>query len=140
MKVLLAVDGSPYTQKMLEYLKANPQLLAEAETVTALTVREPLPPRARAVMGKEAVDELHAEASTDILNPIVDFLAAQCPQLNTAWDVGRPGAVIAEYAEDGNFDLIVMGSHGSTALGNLVMGSVATRVLARCAVPVLLVR
>ena len=33
-----------------------------------------------------------------------------------------------------------MGSHGQSALGNLVMGSVATQVLARCKVPVLLVR
>jgi nucleotide-binding universal stress UspA family protein len=33
-----------------------------------------------------------------------------------------------------------MGSHGHGALTNLVMGSVATRVLAHCSVPVLLVR
>ena len=33
-----------------------------------------------------------------------------------------------------------MGSHGHSALGNLIMGSVATRVLADSKVPVLLVR
>jgi nucleotide-binding universal stress UspA family protein len=33
-----------------------------------------------------------------------------------------------------------MGSHGHGALGNLVMGSVATQVLANCQVPLLLVR
>jgi nucleotide-binding universal stress UspA family protein len=33
-----------------------------------------------------------------------------------------------------------MGSHGHTALGNLALGSVATGVLARCKVPVLLIR
>ncbi|MDP4770616.1 MAG: universal stress protein, partial [Limnohabitans sp.] len=38
------------------------------------------------------------------------------------------------------FDLVVMGSHGHGTLGNLVMGSVATQVLANCKVPVLLVR
>jgi len=37
-------------------------------------------------------------------------------------------------------DLVMMGSHGHSALGNLVMGSVATQVLAHCKVPVLLVR
>jgi nucleotide-binding universal stress UspA family protein len=35
---------------------------------------------------------------------------------------------------------VVLGSHGHSALGNLVMGSVATQVLAHCKVPVLLVR
>jgi nucleotide-binding universal stress UspA family protein len=33
-----------------------------------------------------------------------------------------------------------MGSHGNGSLVNLVMGSVATQVLALCKVPVLLVR
>ena len=47
---------------------------------------------------------------------------------------------IAKFADSGKFDLVIMGSHGQGALGNLVMGSVATEVLARCKVPVLLVR
>jgi len=54
--------------------------------------------------------------------------------------VGSAGELIAKAAEAGAFDLVVMGSHGHSALGNLVMGSVATRVLAHCKVPVLLVR
>jgi nucleotide-binding universal stress UspA family protein len=34
----------------------------------------------------------------------------------------------------------MMGSHGHGTLGSLVMGSVATKVLAGCKTPVLLVR
>ena len=53
----------------------------------------------------------------------------------------RPaGAAIAKQADDGGFDLVVMGSHGHSAVVNLVMGSVVTQVLAHCKVPVLLVR
>jgi nucleotide-binding universal stress UspA family protein len=33
-----------------------------------------------------------------------------------------------------------MGSHGHGTLGNLILGSVATKVLANCEVPVLIVR
>jgi nucleotide-binding universal stress UspA family protein len=36
--------------------------------------------------------------------------------------------------------MIVMGNVGRTALGNLVMGSVATRTVAESSVPVLLVK
>jgi len=36
--------------------------------------------------------------------------------------------------------LVVMGSHGHGSFGNLIMGSVATQVLANCKVPLLLVR
>jgi len=35
---------------------------------------------------------------------------------------------------------VIMGSHGYGTVVNLVMGSVATQVLARCKVPVLLMR
>jgi nucleotide-binding universal stress UspA family protein len=33
-----------------------------------------------------------------------------------------------------------MGSHGHAALGNMILGSVAAGVLARCDAPVLLIR
>ena len=44
------------------------------------------------------------------------------------------------FAEKGKFDLLVMGSHGHGTLTNLVLGSMATKVIAHCGVPVLLVR
>ncbi|MNY73767.1 Universal stress protein family protein [compost metagenome] len=54
--------------------------------------------------------------------------------------MGSAGELIAKTATAGKFDMVVMGSHGHSALGNLVMGSVTTQVLAHCQVPVLLVR
>ena len=48
-------------------------------------------------------------------------------------------AVISRVAK-GRFDLVVMGSRGHGSFVNLVMGSVATKVLASCGTPVLLVR
>ena len=47
---------------------------------------------------------------------------------------------IAKLADGGGFDLLMMGSHGHVCVGNSVMGSIATRVLASCKVPMLLVR
>ena len=57
-----------------------------------------------------------------------------------ALKVGNPGDEIAKLAQKGMFDMVVMGSHGRSLLRNLVLGSVATRVLAACKVPVLIVR
>jgi nucleotide-binding universal stress UspA family protein len=54
--------------------------------------------------------------------------------------VGDPAHEIASHAGSHGYDLIVMGTHGHTALGNLVMGSVATKVLASSKVPVLFFR
>ncbi|WP_280156486.1 universal stress protein [Piscinibacter sp. XHJ-5] len=47
---------------------------------------------------------------------------------------------MAAFAEAESPDLIVMGTHGHTALGHVVLGSVASGVLARCKAPLLLVR
>lgn len=51
-----------------------------------------------------------------------------------------PGDAIAAYAKKERLDLLVMGSHGHGALKSVVLGSVATRVAARCNTPLLVVR
>lgn len=54
----------------------------------------------------------------------------------TRVEVGRPDELIVTLAEQGAYDMIVMGSHGRTGLRRVLMGSVAERVVrtAPCAV------
>ena len=140
MKILLAVDGSPYTKKMLAYLTTHDELFGPRNEYTLLTVQPPLPPRARAAVGKEVVDSYYAEETQKVIAPITEFLAHHNLAAYTEWKVGHVGETIAGFADEGKFDLLVMGSHGHGSIGNLVMGSVATQVLSSCKVPVLLVR
>ena len=140
MNILLAVDGSSYTQKMLAYLAEHNPLLSPAHHYTALTVCTALPPRAYAGLSKDEADSYYADEAAKVLRPITELLAQQKIDVQTAYQIGPVGETIAVFADSGQFDLIVMGSHGHSALGNLVMGSVATQVLALCKVPVLVVR
>ena len=140
MKILLAVDGSSYTKKMLAYLAVHDQLLNPASSYTALTVCSALPSRARAALGKEIVVDYYADVANKVLQPVAKFLARKDIVVNSAYKIGSIGESIAKFADSGMFDLVVMGSHGHGSLGNLVMGSVATEVLALSKVPVLLVR
>jgi len=140
MKILLAVDGSEYTKKMLAYLTTHESLFSADNSYTIFTAQPQLPPRARAAVGKEIVDKYHAEEAEKILSPVSKFLARHGVDAKSQWKVGHAGETIAKTAESGKYDLVVMGSHGHSSLGNLVLGSVATQVLAHCAVPVLLVR
>jgi nucleotide-binding universal stress UspA family protein len=140
MKILLAVDGSPYTKKMLAYLTTHTEVFGEAKEITLFTVQLPLPSRARAAVGKEIADGYYAEEAEKITAPVVKFLQRHGMDPKVIHKVGPAGEMIAKAAEAGKFDLVMMGSHGHSALGNLVMGSVATKVLAHCKVPVLLVR
>jgi nucleotide-binding universal stress UspA family protein len=58
----------------------------------------------------------------------------------TSTKVGQIGETIAKFADDGKFDMLIMGSHGHGTIVNMVMGSVATKVLAYSKTPVLLIR
>ncbi|MDR2155126.1 MAG: universal stress protein [Burkholderiaceae bacterium] len=140
MKILLAVDGSPYTKKMLAYLATHMEMFSGENEFTLLTVQGPLPPRARAAAGKEAVEAYYAEESMKVLEPSIKFMARHGLDADSVCKVGSVGETIAKTADSGKFDLVIMGSHGHGALSNLVMGSVATKVLAQCKTPVLLVR
>lgn len=140
MNILLAVDGSAYSKKMLAYLTTHETLLSASNSYTIFFAQPALPPRARAAVGKDIVNDYYAEESEKVLAPVAKFLLRHGVNAKSVWKVGPAGATIAKMAEDGNFDLLVMGSHGHGALANLVMGSVVTQVLAHCKVPVLLVR
>ncbi|WP_025323230.1 universal stress protein [Deferrisoma camini] len=52
---------------------------------------------------------------------------------------GQPAEVVLEEAHSCGADLIVMGSHGHTAVGEMVLGTTAHKVVLRSPVPVLLV-
>jgi nucleotide-binding universal stress UspA family protein len=140
MKILLAVDGSEFTKKMLAYLATHDELFSTAHKYTLITVQPQLPVRARAAVGKEAVETYQREESEKILAPVSTFLTRHGINAKSITKVGHAGEIISKTADSGKFDMLVMGSHGHGTLGNLVMGSVATQVLAHCKVPVLLVR
>lgn len=141
MKILLAIDGSSYTKQMLAYLVEHKELFANAaQEYTLMTVVAPLPTRVNAALTKEVILKYYADEADKITEPVFKFLAMHDIHPRIISKVGAPGQIIAQVAEDEKFHLVVMGSHGHGALGNLVMGSVATQVLANCRVPVLLVR
>jgi len=130
MNVLLAVDGSPYTQKMLSYLTAHPEILGAGHRYSAVTVQPPLPARARAALGQQMVEAYYAEESAKVLDAVCDFLAQNGVQTERISKVGAVAPCIVKTIEEGRYDLLVMGTHGHGALGRLVMGSVSTQVLA----------
>ncbi len=140
MKILLAVDGSPYTKKMLAYLATHDELFTKNNDYTVFTVQPTLPPRARAAVGKDIVDNYYTTEAEKVLAPVSKFLLRHGIDAKSSWKIGHAGETIAKLADSGKFDLLIMGSHGHGTLVNLVMGSVATQVLAHCKVPILLVR
>lgn len=140
MKILVAVDGSTYTRHAVNYLREHMDMLGRDAKITLLTVHLPLPPHVARNLGGEAVDSYYGDECEKALKVARGLLDKAGIGYADAWRVGDPGDVISEFATKGKFDMVVMGSHGRGLFKTLVLGSVATKVLAGCKVPVLLVR
>ncbi|MET3916432.1 nucleotide-binding universal stress UspA family protein [Variovorax sp. OAS795] len=140
MRILLAVDGSEYTARMLDYLAAHKEWSQAGHAFTVFNAVLPVPHRAAAFAGPDLVHSYYDDEARVVLEPVRAALAAHDIEAVFAHKVGHAADEIAAFAQNGKFDLLVMGSRGQGALSNLVLGSVAMKVLARCAVPVLLVR
>jgi nucleotide-binding universal stress UspA family protein len=140
MKILLAVDGSPFTKRMLAWLATHEEWLSAPHSYTVLTVVPMIPPHAASMFPADDLKTYYDDTSEAVFKPIRKFTARHDLATDYVAKVGHAPEVIAKQAKKIKADLIIMGSHGHGNLMNLVTGSVATQVLARSTVPVLLVR
>ncbi len=140
MKILVAVDGSPFTKKMLAYLAAHDEWLGDHHRYTVVHAVPGVPPRAAAVLDRATLKAYYDESAEKVFKPIRSFFEKNRLQAEYRYKVGPAAEVVADGARKGGFDLLMLGSHGHGTLGNLVMGSVATKVLAHCQTPALIVR
>jgi nucleotide-binding universal stress UspA family protein len=140
MKILVPVDGSSYTKRMLAYLVAHDEWLGNAHQYTVLHAVPAVPPRAAAVLDKAVLKSYYDDEAEKVLKTVRTFFEKQKVRAEFVSKVGPAADVITAAANKGKFDLLLMGSHGHGTLGNLVLGSVATKVMSQTDVPVLLVR
>jgi nucleotide-binding universal stress UspA family protein len=75
-----------------------------------------------------------------VLGPVRALLKDKGIEAQVKHRVGHAADEISREATETQADLIAMGSHGHGTIRSMVMGSVATKVLAGCKTPVLLIR
>lgn len=140
MKILVAVDGSRYTKRMLGYLAAHDEWLGSRHRYTVVTVVSAVPPGAARSLDRAILRSHYDDEAERVFKPIRAFFSKQALDAEFVSKVGPAGETLAQMATKGRYDLVIMGSHGHGAVTSLVLGSVATRVLASCDVPLLIVR
>ncbi|MES2952464.1 MAG: universal stress protein [Pseudomonadota bacterium] len=140
MKILLAVDGSVYTKRMLDYIATHAELLGPEHEYLLCTVVMAIPPHAARNLDHAMVDSYYHDQAQEVLRPLEEFAVKQGWRTRTCHAVGHAAEMIAATAQAQAAELIVMGTHGHSALSNVVLGSVTTGVLAHSKLPVLLVR
>lgn len=140
MKILLPVDGSDYTQRMLRYIADHDELLGPGHDYVAFTAVPPIPPNAARHVDRGTVEDYYRDQAEEVLAPVRAVAEKEGWALRTAYAPGHAADAIAAFAKAEQPSLIVMGSHGHSSLRGMLLGSVASGVLARCQAPVLLIR
>jgi nucleotide-binding universal stress UspA family protein len=141
-RILVATDFSEYSRRAMEYALSLAERMGAS--IDVLHVWEP-PPH----LESESLVMVPGDPGT----PLESIGLAQAGRLLNAWseryhssavplrvhlERGPAADTILGVANSG-YDLVVMGTHGRTGLARLFMGSVAQKVVARAACPVLTV-
>jgi nucleotide-binding universal stress UspA family protein len=133
LKILVAYDGSPQAQRALEW--------ATRLEHAAATVLGVVPTLAGSERIADAVDPtVEVDALRADLREAAAKLRAAGVTAQPLERAGNPAQVIIETAEEGAFDLIVIGSRGRHAIERFLFGSTAERVAWHAETPVLIVR
>jgi nucleotide-binding universal stress UspA family protein len=105
-----------------------------------MTVVTSLPPEVSHFVDRSTIDGYYKEKADEVLGPVMTFAAKHSWNVTAKHVVGQAADAIAVMAKEGDYDLLVMGSHGHSTLGSLVMGSAVHGVMARCKTPMLIIR
>lgn len=140
MKILVAVDGSDISSRAVKHVIALARAMAEPPRILLLAVDLPMLERVAVAIGARAAEELHAEATGQMLRPARRMLSRARVEFEELGRVGEIAPTILRLAKSERADLIVMGSHGRGAFQGLLLGSVSAKVLAQADRPVTIVR
>lgn len=140
MKLLLAVDGSDCSTRATRHVVKLARALRKRASVILVNVDPPMMKSVAIRIGAERSKQLHTENADAALKAARSILRRSKVDYREEMLIGDPGPAIADFAAASKCDLIIMGSHGRTGIANLVMGSVASKVIALGSVPVLVVR
>jgi nucleotide-binding universal stress UspA family protein len=149
-KVLVPLDGSELAECALNHIKnlAKDGSIGEVVLLNAVVLELPL----REINSEEdgaldkgfdyrAFREAHFSKSRKYLEGAKAKLSSAGIKVKTeSIETGRPANLIIDYAKENAMDMIVIATHGHSGMRNMLLGSVAFRVLHEANVPVLLIR
>jgi nucleotide-binding universal stress UspA family protein len=140
-KLLAPLDGSEYSECVLEHVKALASG-CNVKDVVILYVIEPLNPGMYDVPERVVSESVTKgkEFGSKYLANLAAKLKDEGLIVETVLLNGQAAPAILDYTSQNGVDLIAMSTHGRSGFSRWMMGSVADKVSRHSPVPVLLVR
>jgi nucleotide-binding universal stress UspA family protein len=144
MKILLAIDGSKYSQAAAQAVAA--QFALPENEVHVLHVVEPVILMPYFDGGEfytrqlEALEQEEVRRGKELVAQAAKSLAERGLRVSSSVEEGDPRAVIVDRAAEWKADLIVLGSHGRRGFERLLLGSVSEYVARHAGCSVHIVR
>jgi nucleotide-binding universal stress UspA family protein len=139
LKVLVPIDGSKSSSRVVDHLieQSGERQVGE---VHLLNAQPPISGHASSFVSRSTLARYHQEEGNKALKAARRKLDAAKIKYQYHIVVGDPAETIARYAREKKCDLVIMGTRGMGSVSNMVLGSVATKVIHLSPVPVTLVK
>lgn len=147
-KILVPIDGSEHSKKALEYaLDLAEKYSAE---IKLLTVTEPIILPSPVILTQPMISQAptnlyvkeYREVHSTILEDNFRWAKEKKPGIEISKELatGSPIQIVVKKAKNEKFDLIVMGSQGTSGIKEWFLGSVSNRVADQASCPVLIIK
>lgn len=139
LKVLVLVDGSENSLRSIRFVIQKAPLYREPMEIHLLNVQHSFPGTVGRVAGEESKRFHHDEGikALDAARKLLDVAGIKYAHHIGVGDIAD---TIAHYVREKKVDQIIMGTRGAGSVANMLLGSVATKVLHLVNVPVTLVK
>ncbi|MGF1591227.1 MAG: universal stress protein, partial [Pleurocapsa sp.] len=121
-KVLIAYDGSPTGQKMLQFIADSPIFQGLQLHLITITKNRAEP---TAIARLNQAEQKFALAGFELVSHLLE---------------GESEKAIAQYITEQNISLLLMGAYGHSRIRHLVIGSTTAQILRSSHIPVLVFR
>lgn len=141
-KILLPIEDKRYGEAQVDFLSKHE--FSKDTEITLMNVLKPLPVQdygfAVPAAYLDAILKEDERAAKSILETMEKKLKERFPELKTSRliEMGSPAGEIIREAKEGEYDWIILGSHGRTGLDRFFLGSVSQSVCnhAHCSVTI----
>lgn len=146
-RILVATDGSELAQRAVKYaVELAATVKAELAALSVIDLppvygRQLVPGDAFPTHLMESLEDYMKQASSEIMGEIEASCAQRGVKFKSIVKTGHPVEQIVATAREIKADMVVLGSHGRSALGSVLLGSITLGVINRdIRVPVLIIR